>query len=278
MTRHSTGSFQTADNLKIHTESWLPDGDSKAVVLLVHGIAEHIGRYRHVAEFFTQRGYALYGLDHRTHGQSEGDPRVYITDFNQVVADLKQYFDAVKSANPGKRIFIYGHSMGSFIATLFTLHYQDQLVGFISSGSPLMIDTQFPAIVASIGNLISALAPKLPLIPLELSTISRDPAVVAAYTSDPLVFAGRVRARMAAGYNNALSPVREQLPKLLLPLLILHGGDDKLALPAGSQLLYDQATSTDKTLKIYPGLYHEIHNEPEKEAVLTDMVAWLDSH
>ncbi len=204
MTRPTTSSFQSSDNLKIHTASWLPDGDPKAIVLLVHGIAEHIGRYAHVAEFLTQQGYASYGLDHRTHGQSAGEPRVYITDFNQVVADLKQYFDAVKQANPGKRIFIYGHSMGSFIATLFTLHYQDELAGFVSSGSPLMVDKLFPPIVAQVGNIVSALIPTMRLIPLELSGISRDPAVIAAYNSDPFVYPGRVRARMAASYNNAL--------------------------------------------------------------------------
>jgi acylglycerol lipase len=274
MAQHITSSFQTADKLKIHTEAWLPDGEMKAVVLLSHGIAEHTGRYKHVGEYFAAHGYAMYGLDHRTHGQSGGEPRVYITDFNQVVEDLKQYFDSI----PHQRIFIYGHSMGSFIATLFTLRYQDRLAGFISSGAPLTLDTQFPKIVATIGNVISALAPTLPLIPLELSTISRDPAVVAAYNADPLVFAGKVRARMAAGYNNALAPAREQLPTLRLPILVMHGGDDKIAPPSGSQLLYEKASSADKTLKIYPGLYHELHNEPEKQRILADIVAWLDAH
>lgn len=271
-------SFQSSDNLKIHTAHWLPSTEMKAVVLLVHGISEHIGRYGHVAEFFARHGYALYGLDHRTHGQSEGEPRVYIDDFNQVVTDLKQYFDLVKATHPGKRIFIYGHSMGSFIATLFTLRYQDQLAGFISTGSPLTVDTQFPAIIATIGSLISAIAPKLALIPLALDGISRDPAVVAAYNADPLVVTGRVRARMAVGYNRALAPAREQLPTLRLPLFILHGGDDKITPVTGSQLLYEKAASPDKTLKVYPGLYHEIHNEPEKVVVLTDMVDWLNSH
>lgn len=278
MSQHATAYFQSTDNLRIHTESWLPDGEMKAIVLLVHGIAEHIGRYKHVAEYFVEHGYGLFGLDHRTHGQSEGQPRVYITDFNQVVNDLKQYFDHMRQQYPDKRIFIYGHSMGSFIATLFTVRYQDQLAGFVSTGSPLTLDSQFPSIVATIGNFISAVAPQLPLIPLALGSISRDPAVITAYNADPLVLAGKVRARMAAGYNTALAPLRDQLPTLRLPMLVLHGGDDRLTPPAGSQLLYDKASSADKRLKIYPGLYHEIHNEPEQKAVLKDIVDWLNTH
>jgi len=276
MTQHSEGQFQASDGLYIHAESWLPDGDAKAIVVIVHGIGEHIGRYRHVADHLTQQGYAVYGLDHRTHGKSDGEPRVYITDFAQVVADLKRYVDQI--AQPNKKIFLYGHSMGSFISLNFLLRYQQDFDGFISSGCPIMIDTQFPSIVAQIGNILNAFVPTLPLIPLELDAISRDPAVVKAYMSDPLVHAGRVRVRMAVGYNNALLPLRERLSQLRLPMLILHGGEDKTAPVSGSQLLHEKAASPDKTLKIYPGLYHEIHNEPEQAIVLNDITTWLDEH
>jgi alpha-beta hydrolase superfamily lysophospholipase len=120
--------------------------------------------------------------------------------------------------------------------------------------------------------------PMLPLIALKLDAISRDPAVVAAYKADPLVYTGRVRVGMAVAYNNALATLREDLPKLRLPLLIMHGGDDKVVPLSGSKLLYEKASSPDKTLKIYPGLYHEIHNEPEQKTVLADVTVWLDSH
>lgn len=268
--------FQSADGLHIHTESWLPIGDTKAIVVIVHGISEHIGRYRHVANGLKQQGYAVYGLDHRTHGKSEGEPRVYITDFDQVVTDLKKFVDTIHQ--PNKKIFIYGHSMGSFISLNYLLKYQHELAGFISSGCPIQIDTQFSPLIAQIGNFLNAFAPTLPLIPLELDAISRDPAVVAAYKADPLVHANRVRVRMAVGYNNALKPLRQRLPELRLPMLILHGGGDKTAPVSGSQLLYEKASSIDKILKIYPGLYHEIHNEPEQNIVLGDIGSWLNEH
>lgn len=276
MAQHTEGQFQTTDGLNIHTESWLPDDATKAIVIIVHGIGEHMGRYRHIAHFLTQQGYAVYGLDHRTHGKSGGEPRVYITNFDQVVADLKQYVGMID--HPGKRLFIYGHSMGSFISLNYLLKYQLGLAGFISSGCPIMIDTQFPPLVAQIGNLLDAFVPTVPLIPLELNAISRDPAVVAAYKADPLVHGGRVRVRMAVGYNNALKPLRQRLSELRLPMLILHGGADKIAPVSGSQLLYEKSSSPDKTLKIYPGLYHEIHNEPEQDTVLKDIGNWLDAH
>lgn len=268
--------FQTTDGLRIHTESWLPENDAKAVVVIIHGIGEHIGRYRHVAQYLALQGYAVYGLDHRTHGRSDGQPRVYITDFNQTVADLKQYIDII--ARSDKRVFLYGHSMGSFIGLNYLLRYQSEVAGYISSGCPILLDTLFPPFVARIGNFLNGFVPTLPLIPLELDAISRDPAVVAAYKADPLVHAARVRVRMAVSYNNALEPLRRRLAELYLPILILHGGDDKTTPLSGSQLLYDKVASSDKTLKIYPGLYHEIHNEPEQNLVLADIAAWLDAH
>lgn len=276
--QHETGSFQSTDGITIYTESWLPDATPKAIIVLVHGLAEHIGRYQHVAEAFVGQEYAVYGLDHRTHGRSGGEPRVYITDFGQVVADLKQYMDTIRAQHPQTKIFIYGHSMGSFISTRYVLQHPADLAGFISSGSPLLIDTTISPIITQVANLLNRLLPRLPFVKLDLESISRDPEVVAAYQADPLVHAQPVRIRMAVGYNNMIGPVRDQLSQIQIPLLILHGGDDKTSPVSGSELLYEKASSTDKTLKIYPGLYHEIHNEPEKTTVLNDIQQWLDSH
>jgi lysophospholipase len=272
-----TDTLQTADGLTLHTQGWLPDADPKAVVLLVHGIAEHIGRYTHVAAFLVERGCAVYGLDHRTHGRSQGEPRVYIPDFDRAVNDLKQFFDRVKAAHPGKKIFVYGHSMGSFLATSFAVRYQDEMAGLISSGSPVRVEDTIAPLVIRVGSLLNAVAPRLKLIKLDLNAISRDAAVVAAYNADPLVVNQPVRVGMAVGYQQAVGRLSQDLPRLRLPLLLLHGGADRIAPPSGSEQVYREAQSADKTLKIYPGLYHEIHNEPEQAEVLADVAAWLDA-
>lgn len=278
MTNHKISSIQTSDGLRLHTESWLPDGAVRAAILVIHGIGEHIGRYGHVAEFLAAQGYAVYGIDHRTHGQSEGEPRVYITDFADVVADLKGYLGLIKREQPGKRVFMYGHSMGSFISLSFLLTHQDEIAGLVSSGCPITIDSTVPPIMVTLGNFLNRVTPTLPLIALSLEAVSRDPAVVAAFENDPLVHAGRVRVRMAVGGNNAIVALRPRLGEIHIPLLVLHGGDDRTTPVAGSHMLYERASSPDKTLKIYPGLYHEIHNEPEKAEVLADITNWLDTH
>ncbi len=276
--QHTTGTHQTPDGITLHTESWLPDNPPKAVVLIVHGLAEHIGRYAHVAEYLVARGYAVYGLDHRTHGRSGGEPRVYITDFGLVLDDLKQYFDRVKAAQPGRKIFIYGHSMGSFLATAFTVRHQSEIAGLISSGSPLHIEATVPAYIIQISNLLKIVAPRLKLVRLDLNSVSRDPAVITAYNADPLVLNQPVRLGMAAGYQKAVAQLKQDLTRLRLPILLLHGSADRITPASGSEHLYQMVQSSDKTLKLYPGLYHEIHNEPEQDTVFADIVTWLDGH
>ncbi len=268
----------TPDGIRLHTVSWLPAGDPRAAVLLVHGIAEHSGRYAHVAAHLNAQGYAVYSFDHRAHGQSSGEPRSFIADFDLPVADTRLVFEALQAQQPGKKLFIYGHSMGSFVTLLFAMRYQAELAGVISSGCPLTIDTTVPAAVVMIGNILNSILPMLPLVKLELAAISRDPAVVTAYNNDPLVVQTPVRVRMATSYNQALKALRPALGQLRVPLLLLHGEADRIAPVSGSQLVYDQAGAGDKTLKRYPGLYHEIHNEPEKAQVLADITDWLNAH
>jgi alpha-beta hydrolase superfamily lysophospholipase len=268
-------SFQNSDGQRIHTIRWLPADKPKAIILLVHGIAEHSGRYRHVAERLTQNGYAIYALDHRGHGQSEG-VRAHFGSMDQPVADLEQYYQQVKIANPDAKIFVYGHSMGSLISLLFVLKYQSELAGWICTGSTLHLDKLAPAPLLAFGKLARHIAPKFHLLPLDAQGISRDPAIVAAYNNDPLVERKPTRINIAVSLTVASQQARERLAELTLPILILHGGADTITPPSGSSYLYEHAGSADKTLKIYEGLYHEVHNEPEKEQVLDDIAEWLD--
>lgn len=273
------GSFQSRDGSKIHTESWLPEGTPKAVIMIIHGLGEHIGRYHHVAPRFVAAGYAVYGLDHHGHGKSGGEPRTYFDSFDVPLDDLKQYLDSVKATHPGKKIFMYGHSLGSLITLAFALRYQSELSGLALSGATLAVEASQPTLLVTIASLLDKVAPKLAITaPLPSSVISRDEAVMRAYDTDPLIEHGNVRVRMGYQIVSVSRDVRANLSQLKLPLFIFHGTDDKLCPPAGSQMLYDGAGSSDKTLKFYEGLRHETHNEPEQGMVIDNMINWFNAH
>jgi acylglycerol lipase len=267
----------TADGLTLHTVRWLPEHDPAAVIFIVHGFAEHSGRYRHVAEFLVGCGYAVYSLDHRGHGRSEG-LRVYFDSFDQPIDDLALYLQQIKAAHPGKKIFVFGHSMGSLISMVFVYRNQHELAGWITSGTPLLMDTTWPQVLIRLMVWIDRIMPRLFVGPLNLLAISRDPAVVHAYKADLLVYPRPLRARLVSSGLAQIQKMRERVREFTLPLLILHGTGDKLTPFSGSEYIYQHAASDDKTLKLYDGLYHELHNEPEQETVLNDIAAWLDAH
>jgi alpha-beta hydrolase superfamily lysophospholipase len=269
------GLLIAGDGLRLRTLAWRPAGEPRAALMLVHGFGEHIGRYGGVATALAAAGYAAYGLDHRTHGASEGWPRVYLTDAERVVDDLALLWARVRDAHPVLPLFLYGHSMGAYFALHFALRGPEGLAGVVTSGAPLTMDREIPLPLLWLARVIAAVAPTLPLVPLDLEAISRDPAVVAAFKADPLVHAGRIRVRMAARIGTTLEALRARAHELRPPLLILHGGTDHVVPPSGSEWLHAHAGSADKTLRLYPGLYHEIHNEPERAQVLGDVTAWL---
>ncbi len=265
----------TTDNKNLYAVKWLPEAEAKAIIIIVHGIAEHIGRYEHVAQVFVDAGFAVYGYDHRTHGKSEGEPRTYFTNFNVPVADLAQFVELVQKENPNKKLFMYGHSMGSLISNLYALKHQDKLAGWISSGSPLATDTSVPAPVLMILTTLSKIFPTLRLVKIPPTDLTHDENIVNAYITDPLVDAQPTRLGMASGIVSNGKSVISQLGNLRLPILLLHGGEDKVCPPAASPLIYEKAGSKDKTLKVYEGLYHEIHNETQFGRIMSDVIEWV---
>lgn len=267
----------SVDGLRLHAQCWRARETPRGTVLLVHGFAEHIGRFGHVAYALTQSGYTVYGLDHRTHGRSAGQPRVHVVEPERLADDLALLWARLRCQHPSRPAFVYGHSMGAYFALLFALRQPDGLAGVITSGAPLTMDTAIGPFFRVLGQLLGRALPHLPLVPLALDAISRDPQVVAAYQADPLVHAGRVRAGMAARVARALADLRLRLADFETPLLILHGADDRVVPPAGSLWLHAHVRSRDKTLRLYPGLYHEIHNEPERDQVFAEVLAWLNA-
>ncbi len=275
--KHQTGSFTGLENTPIFTQAWLPDGAPRAVVLLVHGYAEHSGRYAHVGAALSARGYAVYALDHRGHGQSGGE-RVQVRDFDEYVADLHTYYERVTAEQPGVPVFVYGHSMGSLIALLFALRYQDHLAGLITTGTALK-PAATNAALAGVVHLLARWWPASQIVPaLAAGGISRDPEVVRRYDADPLVPRTRLKLGWTAAFTHAAHRCQAGLPALRLPYLALHGGADPITLPEGAALVRAASGSPDTTVKVYDGLRHEIHNEPEQDQVFADVLAWLDAH
>ena len=262
---------------QLHWQAWLPDGAPRAGIVLAHGYAEHLGRYEHVAAHFTAQGIAVFALDHWGHGRSDGVPG-FVPRFSAFTDGMEQLLGEVEPAYPGLPLFLIGHSMGGLIATLHLATHQSHYVGAVLSG-PLIMPAEEPSrFMQWISRLLSRFAPKLGVLALDATGVSRDPAVVAAYLADPLVYNGKVSARLAAEMFDAMARARTAAPGIVLPMLLLHGTEDRLTAPEGSRYLAAHLGSADKTLKLYPGLYHEIFNEPEQAEVLGDVSAWIGLH
>ena len=274
---HTTGSLTGLEDTLLFTQAWLPDDTPRAVVLLAHGYAEHSGRYAHVGAALSARGYALYALDHRGHGQSDGE-RVQVHDFDEYVTDQHTYYEQVCAEQPGLPVFVYGHSMGALIALLFALRYQDHLAGLITTGTALK-PAAANAALEGIVHVLARWRPASQIVPaLASSGISRDPEVVRRYDTDPLVPRARIKLGWTAAFSRAVRRCEAGLPALRLPYLVLHGGADPITLPEGAAQVRALSGAPDTTVKVYDGLLHEIHNEPEQAEVLADMLAWLDAH
>ena len=275
--QHSEGTFSGVRNATIYYQNWLPDGDVKAVLLVVHGLGEHSGRYMNVVNHLVPRGYAVYALDHLGHGKSDGT-REYVERFADFTDTLALYYRMVAGWQPGKPVFLVGHSMGGLIATTYLLDHQADFRGAVISAPAIAVSSSISPMTIALGKVAAVLAPKFGVLALDVNGISRDPAVVQANLADPLNFQGKTTARLAAEMLKAMQRVSAEVGTITLPFIVVQGSADRLVDPAGAQLLYDKAGSQDKTIKIYEGLYHEVFNEPEHDQVLTDVAAWLDAH
>jgi alpha-beta hydrolase superfamily lysophospholipase len=275
--KHIDGNFKGIRNLNIYYQGWLPDVNIKAVLLVVHGLGEHSGRYMNVVNHFVPLDYAVYGFDHVGHGKSDGE-REMVGDFDDFTDTLSIFYKMVSQWQKDAPIFILGHSMGGLISSYYLIDHQADFKGAIISGPVVKVGEDISQGTIIMGKILSKIAPKMGILALDANAISKDPAVVTAYENDPLVFHGKTPARLAAEMLSAMQRVNSEASKITLPIILVHGSEDALADPAGSQMLYDETNSKDKTLKIYDGLYHEVFNEPERDQVLKDVANWLESH
>ncbi len=272
--KHIDGNFKGVGNANIYYQAWLPDENVKAILFLVHGLGEYCGRYTNHVNHYVPLGYAVYGLDHLGHGKSDGEREV-IERFADYTDPLTRYYQMVKGWQPGKPVFIFGHSMGGLITCCYLLDHQADFKGVILSAPAIKVSDSISPMTITMGKILSRIAPKAGVLALDASGISRDPEVVKAYVNDPLVFHGKTPARLAAEMLKAMMRVTAEADKITLPFIVVQGSKDIIVDPSGAQMLYDKAGSRDKTLKVYEGLYHEVHNEPERSTMFKDVEAWL---
>jgi alpha-beta hydrolase superfamily lysophospholipase len=272
--RHESGSFSGAGGVEIFWRAWRPDGEPRATVVLAHGASEHSGRYEHVAEAFAERGYSLWALDHRGHGRS-GGRRVYIERFADLIADLESLIARAGEELPGRRPYLLGHSMGGAIATGYAIRHDGALAGLILSNPLATVETA-PA-TAAISRLLSRIAPRLGVYSVPAEGVSKDPEEVRKYVEDPLNFHGKLPARTVAELGAEVETFPDGAARITVPLLIMYSTSDPIVAPSGSEMLAERAGSADLTLRDWPGLLHEILNEPERDAVIAEMLDWLDA-
>jgi len=269
--------FKSSDGLDLFARGWVPKGRPKAIIALVHGLGEHTGRYAHVGAVFVERGYALLGFDLRGHGAS-GGPRGHLPSFEAFMTDIDRFLIEIGERYPGVGQFLYGHSLGGILALNYVLRRKTRLAGVISTAAGLRTALEEQKVKVVLAKVLGTLMPAMTLASgLDPKTLSRDPVVVQAYVSDPLV-----HDRMTLGFGKimlaAIPWTFEHAGELQLPLLIMHGTKDMLGYPRGSQEFAASAPKELVTLKLWDGLYHEIHNEPEKADVFKVMLDWLDKH
>jgi alpha-beta hydrolase superfamily lysophospholipase len=275
--RHEQGIFKGFGGIDLAFQVWRPEGAVRAVLVIVHGFGEHIGRYGNVVEGLVPRGFSVWGFDQRGHGQSAG-PRGHISAWREYREDLASFVRYVSAHEKNRNLFLLGHSLGSLIAQDFVLHYPDGLRGCILSGILFEpVGAAKPTLVAA-AKLLSSIIPTFPMdLRLETAALSRNKEVVAAYERDPLVH-HKATPRFGTESLKTIEWVRAHSPEWKVPVLILHGDADRINSQHGSQVFYDLVQFPEKEMRLYSGGYHESHNDLEFPRVVRDMDAWMSRY
>jgi alpha-beta hydrolase superfamily lysophospholipase len=274
VTKREERTFSGVGGVEIVYDVWTPDAYLRGVVVLAHGYGEHARRYDHVAQHFGEAGLVTYALDHRGHGRA-GGKRVRVRHMAEFVSDYRDLVNIARAEHPGRTLIVLGHSMGGAIVFAYGVQHPGDYDLMVLSGPAIAAHTGVSKAKALIGKAVGSILPDLPIEAIDANAVSSDPAVVADYKADPLVYRGKV----PAGIGKALLLVGENMPAhapaITAPLLVVHGEEDQLVSAEGSRRLVRCIGSTDVALKVYPKLYHEVFNEPEREAVLNDVTAWI---
>jgi alpha-beta hydrolase superfamily lysophospholipase len=266
--------IETLENasLKIAFRSWQPAAPATGVMVIVPGFNSHSGYYGWVAEQLASLGLAVYAVDLRGRGKSDGE-RFYVESFGDYVSDVAPVVATAKTRHPGLPVYLLGHSAGGVVACLYTAEHQAELAGLICESFAFQVPA--PDFALAVFKGLAHLAPHAHVLHLKNEDFSRDPAVVQAMNADPLISHETQPTRTLAEMVRADERLKSEFPRITLPVLILHGTHDKATKPSGSQLFFDTTGSKDKTLKLYEGGYHDLLNDTDRDTVMADIKNWI---
>lgn len=271
------GYFTATDGRKLYKLVWFPDHEPRAIIIIVHGFGEHTGRYEYEAEIFVLRGYGVVAYDQRGHGRSEGK-RVYVRSFDHLVDDLDQLIARIRMARPDKDIFLFAHSIGGTVALRYAETRKHSLKGIVVNGPMIEPGSEIPRWVRPFSGIVSRLFPTLPTVRIKPSVTSHNDQAVREMVRDPLDYVGRIPARTGAEFMSAGRRALLDAHRLTVPLLIIHGTEDRVTNPACSPLLHERAGSKDCELIMLKDYFHETFREPTGHQVLERIVSWYDRH
>jgi acylglycerol lipase len=258
---------------KIAYKNWRGEDEAKGVVIIVHGLNSHSGYYHDFAWQLVEVGFDVFALDIRGRGQSDGQ-RYYIDDYKAITTDIGIMVEIAASENPSLPLFVLGHNAGGLFASLYALDYQARLQGIILQG--FLFQLPWPRVLLRLIPLISRIAPKMRLIKLGIEYFSRERSFTGIMHSDPLLADERQPARTLQQLLLAAEFLKSRIPSIRLPLLLLHGTDDRIASPCDSQFYLESSASVDKQIKLYEGHYHDLLNDKYSGFVTIDIIRWLN--
>lgn len=274
MSQPTEALIDSSGGVRIFLRSWQPAGTPRAVVVICHGVNSHGGQYLWPAARFVEHGFAVVALDLRGRGRSDGE-RFYVEDVADYVADLAAAIAHAKVANPGLKLFLLGHSAGGVVSCSYALDNEPELAGLICESFAFQVPA--PGFALAAIKALSHVAPRLGVLKLHNEDFSRDPEAVAALNADPYIQDETQPAATVAALVRADERLKREFPTMSLPVLILHGTADKATVCHGSEFFFETTGSVDKTLRLYDGHYHDLLNDLGKEAVMGDILAWLDA-
>jgi len=268
-----TFQWRNRNGLAIHAAAWMPEGETRAAVALVHGLGEHAGRYQHVAEAFNAAGFALVGFDLPGHGKSEG--KRGCASYDEILYDIDCLLEQTSLRCPGKPVFLYGHSLGGALVIYYSLKRRPALKGVIATSPGLAPGSSVSGLTKFFAGLMARIAPEMTIHNgLDLNNLSRDPAVIAAYKEDRRVH-GRLSLRLGYDLIACGAWSIENAPSFPLPLFLVQGTEDRLVSVAAADAFAKAVPQDRLTYKVWQGFYHETHNEPEKAQVLQCIIDWM---